>query len=178
MVSDKTKRYILHPAVYYRKYEHSIVLYLTSQQKVFTFGGSADVILNSFKSYSSIADVASSISAQMDPAHSDNVFEIVSEFSEELIRLGILKEEYQQYDNENNLEKEIESQFSDGKQLYTVTIELTYRCNEQCRHCYVVQKNLPELTTKQIKAVIQSLRDMNVMNLVFTGGELFVRPDT
>lgn len=62
-------------------------------------------------------------------------------------------------------------------------LELTFRCNLACLHCYV---NLPaadreaksrELTTEEWFRVIDQCTDEGVLWLTFTGGEPLLRPD-
>ncbi|MFN3551059.1 MAG: radical SAM protein [Endomicrobiia bacterium] len=64
--------------------------------------------------------------------------------------------------------------------LYTL-IELTYRCNFLCKHCYI-QKNyceekFPELTSKEIVSLIEEIYSLGGMYLIFTGGEPLLRKD-
>jgi len=65
-----------------------------------------------------------------------------------------------------------------------VHLELTYRCNAQCIHCYcVVPRGLEEpakkreLTTDEITRLLDDLAEMGTLYLNFSGGEVFVRPD-
>ncbi|HZS41916.1 MAG TPA: radical SAM protein [Polyangia bacterium] len=62
-------------------------------------------------------------------------------------------------------------------------IELTHRCNLACLHCYV---NLPaadreaqraEMTTDEVKSVIDQIADAGTLYLTFSGGEPLLRPD-
>lgn len=57
-----------------------------------------------------------------------------------------------------------------------VILEVTRRCNLKCCHCYNVKDNR-ELTTVQVKDVIDQLREAGCLFLVLTGGEVFIRPD-
>ena len=63
------------------------------------------------------------------------------------------------------------------------TIELTRRCPLECAHCY---NNLAmgdsdarrrELTTEEHKRVLDELAELGCLWLLFTGGEIFARPD-
>lgn len=57
-------------------------------------------------------------------------------------------------------------------------VELTYRCNETCRFCYIDKgKYNPELTTDQVFFVIKKLVDSGVLFCNLTGGEPFIRDD-
>ena len=59
-----------------------------------------------------------------------------------------------------------------------VHIDLTYRCDLDCVHCYLDNKrDWPELTTAEAENVLDQLRAMQVMELTWSGGEIFARPD-
>jgi len=62
--------------------------------------------------------------------------------------------------------------------LFTVLIELTYRCNLNCSFCYndTALKGAP-LDTAQYKTLFHDLARMGTMNLVFSGGEPLAHPD-
>lgn len=59
------------------------------------------------------------------------------------------------------------------------TIRLTKACNLRCPHCYVNagQKLENELSLKEIKSVIDQLKDLKIFSIFFTGGEPFLRKD-
>ncbi|MBI2206206.1 MAG: radical SAM protein [Candidatus Rokubacteria bacterium] len=63
-------------------------------------------------------------------------------------------------------------------------LELTYRCNEQCVHCYCVvehgkerEARARELTTAEIVRVLDDLAELGGLYLTLSGGEVLVRPD-
>ena len=61
-------------------------------------------------------------------------------------------------------------------------LELTYGCGLRCVHCYTANYNRPadiakELPTKRVKEIIDELKDVGVLWLVFTGGDPLTRPD-
>ena len=61
---------------------------------------------------------------------------------------------------------------------YAAMFELTYKCNLNCRHCYVVNDNDgTELSTAEIMGIIDQLAEMGTFFLAFTGGEIFMRDD-
>lgn len=57
------------------------------------------------------------------------------------------------------------------------TLELTYRCNLKCIHCYVRNSSSEEMSLKDWKRAIEVLRKNGILSLTFTGGEPFVRKD-
>jgi radical SAM protein with 4Fe4S-binding SPASM domain len=59
-----------------------------------------------------------------------------------------------------------------------IMFELTYRCNFHCLHCYVFNnKKKKELSTSQIKKVLDQLKVAGCYHIGFTGGEVFLRQD-
>ncbi|MCX5657992.1 MAG: radical SAM protein, partial [Candidatus Omnitrophica bacterium] len=70
-----------------------------------------------------------------------------------------------------------------NRNLVSFNLEITARCNNNCRHCYI---NLPtqdkkaksqELTFKEIKNIIDQAVDLGALWCLITGGEPFLRED-
>jgi radical SAM protein with 4Fe4S-binding SPASM domain len=59
----------------------------------------------------------------------------------------------------------------------SVQFDLTYRCNERCVHCYLDHDDHGELTTLEVKDVLDQLAAAGTLFLVFSGGELLLRTD-
>ncbi len=59
----------------------------------------------------------------------------------------------------------------------SVHIDLTMRCNERCIHCYRVIERRPELTTEELKALLDDVARAGTLYLTFSGGEVFLRKD-
>src|SRR5439155_25877533 len=58
-----------------------------------------------------------------------------------------------------------------------VHLDVTYRCNERCVHCYLDHDDHGELNTIEIKDILDQLADAGVFFLTFSGGEVFMRRD-
>ena len=58
-----------------------------------------------------------------------------------------------------------------------VHLDLTYRCNERCVHCYLDHDDHGEMTTAEIKDLLHQLADAGVFFLSLSGGEIFLRKD-
>ena len=61
-------------------------------------------------------------------------------------------------------------------------IDLTYRCNNNCRHCWLrippnSQEKQKELTLDEIKALVDEARSMGCRRWSISGGEPMLRPD-
>ena len=59
----------------------------------------------------------------------------------------------------------------------SVQLDLTYRCNERCIHCYLDHEDHGEMTTAEILGLLDQLAAAGVFFLNVSGGEIFMRPD-
>ena len=166
----------LHPAVFFRQYSSQVVLYHTANQGIFTFAGSAGDVLECFREYRTI-DNAIRMMAQSFEMDYESIASPICDFVQELIEKGILVSRQKQASSALTLEKEIAADMTEDNQLFSVLIELTYKCNERCRHCYIVDEGRPELSTHEFLDILDQLKGLNVLSIVFTGGEVFSRKD-
>jgi AdoMet-dependent heme synthase len=58
-----------------------------------------------------------------------------------------------------------------------VHMDVTYRCNERCVHCYLDHDDHGEMTTAEIADVLAQLADAGVFFLTLSGGEVLMRRD-
>jgi AdoMet-dependent heme synthase len=59
----------------------------------------------------------------------------------------------------------------------SVQIDLTYRCNERCVHCYLDHDDHGEMSTGEIKNLLDELASAGVFFLTLSGGEILLRKD-
>lgn len=61
---------------------------------------------------------------------------------------------------------------------YRMDLALTYRCNNDCAHCYNARsRDYPEISTDQWKRILDRLWEISIPHVVFTGGEPTLRED-
>ena len=58
-----------------------------------------------------------------------------------------------------------------------VQIDLTYRCNERCVHCYLDHDDHGEMNTAEIKDLLDQMAEAGVFFLNISGGEIMMRRD-
>jgi AdoMet-dependent heme synthase len=88
-------------------------------------------------------------------------------------------------DGESNLSSIYDrmiAQTQKAHRLFSAHWELTYRCNEQCSHCYLdvfhPNAEIPgELTLEESLRVIDQLVELGAMHLLFSGGEILAHRD-
>lgn len=59
----------------------------------------------------------------------------------------------------------------------SVQLDLTYRCNERCVHCYLDHQDYGEMTTAEIKHLLEEMAEAGVFILTLSGGEIMLRKD-
>jgi len=59
----------------------------------------------------------------------------------------------------------------------SVQLDLTYRCNERCIHCYLDHHDHGEMSTPEIKDLLDQMADAGVFYLTISGGEILMRRD-
>jgi radical SAM protein with 4Fe4S-binding SPASM domain len=59
----------------------------------------------------------------------------------------------------------------------SVHLDVTYRCNERCVHCYLDHEDHGEMTTMEIKDLLDELAGAGVFFLTLSGGEILLRKD-
>jgi radical SAM protein with 4Fe4S-binding SPASM domain len=61
---------------------------------------------------------------------------------------------------------------------YRMDLALTYRCNNDCTHCYNARpRDYPELSTQDWHKILDILWSLGIPHIVFTGGEPTLRQD-
>ncbi len=79
----------------------------------------------------------------------------------------------------HDLELEVNMPFSARPSApYRMDLAVTYRCNNDCAHCYNArERDFPELTTEQWFKIMDQVWKLGVPHIVFTGGEATLRND-
>ena len=170
--------YRLHHGVFYRIYDERVVLYQTEQKKIFHFNETVKDVLDCFGKTNNTAEVVDMLKKLYDVDDIEEFEKSILAFINDLANNRILVPVFHEKEKVNHLESRVARSFIATRTLFSATIELTYKCNEHCQHCFIVDENEAELSTNKIKEVIDELKTLNVLNLVFTGGEVFTRTDS
>ncbi len=56
-------------------------------------------------------------------------------------------------------------------------MDLTYRCDLACVHCYLEEREKHELSVQEITAVLDEIAALGGLFMMFSGGDIFLRPD-
>jgi radical SAM protein with 4Fe4S-binding SPASM domain len=79
----------------------------------------------------------------------------------------------------HDLELDITAPFSARPSApYRMDLALTYRCNDDCAHCYNARpRDFTEIPTLEWKQILDKLWTLGIPHVVFTGGEPTLRDD-
>ncbi|MBS0182008.1 MAG: radical SAM protein [Nitrospira sp.] len=77
--------------------------------------------------------------------------------------------------------EQIHARSTQHQQVVKAQLELTYRCNLHCRHCYTDPYNNPEflpreLTRDELYRLLAELQGLGVIWLNLSGGDIFMHP--
>lgn len=76
-------------------------------------------------------------------------------------------------------ERQINQIMAEHRIMFSLVLELTYRCNEKCVHCYCPQNHKQaELSTSDLITLLDEFETLGGLQLQLTGGELFIRKET
>ncbi|WP_017413255.1 radical SAM protein [Clostridium tunisiense] len=56
-------------------------------------------------------------------------------------------------------------------------LEITYSCNYKCKYCFIDSLEQKTMSFEDIKGVLNKLKKLGVVNLLITGGEVFLHPN-
>ena len=163
--------------VYYRKYGDRVYLRNTWSQKDYLMNASAFEILQCLSDGERSVDEILVRAAERLPGVSG---ESVRDFLEQLGQENLLQPE--EGDGESaSFRNEIMEFCTDAHQVFSAALELTYRCNERCIHCYVddagCRNTAQELSLEEYEALLEDLRQMGCMEILLTGGEVCLKKE-
>lgn len=167
--------------IYYRLYNNATYVYNTESYQLYVYNETVKYILDQFLDWNFTLTVAETLVNKYDFGTEENTKYELIDFIISLVENKILVENPVHAEKSSNLDKEIQirNTYTSENQLLLAQIELTYRCQEKCKYCYCVTEKpcREELNTLEIKQLLNELYDMGVFNIVFTGGDPFVRKD-
>ncbi len=74
------------------------------------------------------------------------------------------------------LQKKLSLNPSPSPSLRYLELQITNRCNLQCRHCYIGEGSQEDLSRKQIQKVLVEFEEIQGLRLLLSGGEPLVHP--
>ena len=105
----------------------------------------------------------------------------IGEFVDEMLKENILCETVNSPPLLHTVFEDVSDYFKQSNKLFSMTVELTYRCVEKCVHCYIENAKpfceKDELTFNDYKNFLRQAREMGCVKVLLTGGEVLLRKD-
>ena len=169
------------PDVYFRKYGDQTYVRNVSLTKDFLMNEIAFDILNylNHREDCSFSELCEYLKKEYEISEDADFERDIQEFAEQLAEEGVLLLQDEQPGEEEDIRAIVQQKCFDHHWLFTACLELTYRCNEKCIHCYAdtPHDSREELSTEQYRNIIDQLYDLGCMGVLLTGGEATLRPD-
>ena len=174
------------PGVSYHSFDDKVYVHSVDSQKDYIFGGVALDVLDFCRDNPDCAlqDICNRIAEQYAVDDVDELRQDISEFVNQLMDEKILyvgDDPNAELPWSNKIPMEVAEAFAKEHKLFSIALELTYRCVERCIHCYI--DDAPkfdardELSLDEYKRVLRQAHDMGCVSLLITGGEVLVRSD-
>ena len=186
-MDDKTQeiRYKLAAGVYYRLVGDSVYVRNVLTRYDWLLNSFAADVLDCLKTERTIEDLVLALKRLgRGGKFGDAEFhEMMTTFVEQLVSKGIAsrKEVGNFKSPKQGIKDRVREDCAKAHRLWYVCLELTYRCNERCRHCYIdtpkMQCASDEMTTKEWFDVIDALGRLGCGEILVTGGEPTLRTD-
>lgn len=173
----------------FREYKRFSVVYSLRNKMIFTVEGVASDIFSFIAAAieSNDNEIAKYIIGEYEidakTAHKDVVDYLIELYKAGLILIdGEYSPDSQSIAVESNSTGDFEGQVINAceeiNQLYSATIEMTYRCNEHCVHCYAnspyTDHEPQNLSFADHASLLLQLKEIGCLHLAFTGGDPFV----
>lgn len=167
--------------VFFRQYGDMVYLRHVGQRKDYVFDGSAGDVLDYLREHPgcSLKALQDDLAEAFELDDRRCFDEDIRDFTDQLAALGILRQQNPRKTASDTLRQQMKQLARQHKQLFSLTLELTYRCNERCIHCYVDDDvcRERELTLAEYRRVLDEAHALGCMNVLLTGGEVTMRSD-
>lgn len=175
----------LEKGISYHPYDDKVYIHSVDGRHDYIFEGIVTDVLDFFAAHedATLEELCAKFLAEYDVEEAE-LKNDMRELVEQLLAEKILYEGTESDPEEtwsNKIPMELEQNFAKQHKLFSVGIELTYRCVERCIHCYIDDAPkfcaADELTTNEWKDILRQVRELGCVRILLTGGEVLLRPD-
>lgn len=169
----------LNEGVFFRKYGDYTYLRYTDRQTDYLFNAAAYDILKFIQRCGdcSVVELCEYLESIYEIGDMEAFLCDIKNFINELADDEIIR--LDNNDSEDGAVETIRQYCAENHILHSVCLELTYRCNEKCIHCYIDDKTdqTKELNFEEYKKLLDEIYEMGCISLLLTGGEVTLRKD-
>lgn len=144
--------------------------------KDYLFEGSAYDIMTLLRKQCSLSELLDCLRREYNIKDEEEFESAIRSFIDILIKDNlVVVDGFQSNLNRIGIDTLMKQEAVKHRRLWSVTLELTYRCNEHCTHCYLddekEQTTEGELSGAEWKRIIDECAKLGCMNVLVTGGE-------
>ncbi len=170
------------PAVFYRNYEGKVFLRNVATRYEYHYNEIVGDILDILKTQMNFEDLISRLSDIYRVKNAEEFRKDIKDFLNNLVQKSVvLSDERANSSPHRSVFQQMTDSHNAKRQFWSACLEITYRCTEKCRHCYLDDAGnhckVDELTFEEYKKVVDELYEMGCMNILVTGGEPTLHPD-
>ena len=174
--SGTTQLYRLSDAVFFAIVEDYVYVRDVNSHKDYLFEGSAYDIMTLLRKQCSLSELLDCLRREYNIKDEEEFESAIRSFIDILIKDNlVVVDGFQSNLNRIGIDTLMKQEAMKLRRLWSVTLELTYRCNEHCTHCYLdddkEQTTEGELSGSEWKRIIDECAKLGCMNVLVTGGE-------
>ncbi len=175
--------YKISPDVFYQIYGEEVYLRKVDTRRDYVFNEIVKDILDNLKTETSFDELLANLQSMYNLTDVDatDFQNDIASFLNLLIQDGIVIDCNATTKKRANvlIPEQFRDKCAENHQLWSVGLEITYRCNEKCIHCYVDNpiNAKEELTYEEYQQILDTIQSMGCMNVLITGGECTLHPD-
>ena len=184
MDCDKREtRYKLAEGVYYRLAGDNVYVRNVTTRYDYLFNPMVKDILDTLKEERTKNELLVELEKTYDIEHANGFSDKLDRFLKSMVDKGVIDVKRPQAEPPiiSDAEGIAKGFYQKNRKLWNTCFELTYLCNERCRHCYLddpkANQEIGILRFDAWRKVIDEIADMGCMNVLVTGGEPTLHPD-
>ena len=176
------QRYVLSPGVFYSQVADKVFVRNVISHYEYLFNSICKDVLDAFKQERTISEAVDFLGKSYNVRNREEFEKQINDFVQSLVSKGVVRiassEGVRKW--EQPISDVVQELCFKEHRLWQACLELTYRCNERCAHCYLDDPKeccQSELTRDDYFRIIDQLAELGCMNVLVTGGEPTLRPD-
>lgn len=174
---------LLRKGIYYQRMGDALYLRSVDSRKDYLFNPIVQDILEMCKASpgQDLDGLCASLRELYEVENPEALRQDIGGFVEFLAQEEILDTNLQNNENasgDTDVQRTVEAFYLEHGMVLSATLELTYRCNERCIHCYVDgdrDAGRRELALDEYRRLLQELRELGCIRLLLTGGEVCLK---
>lgn len=181
-ILTEEETYVVAPATFFSPVGENVYVRNVDTQRDFLFAGNLGDILSALKHPMTAADLDEHLKKRFSLPDGAEFQNSLADLLNDLSTSGIIEKQHPSPAHENPaaVMDRVRSACAKTRRLWSVVLELTYRCNERCVHCYLDNPKecnpATELGLSDWMRIVDECAGQGCLNYLVTGGEPSLHP--